>query len=83
MESRQPESLTEVKTEWQGLTHAIVYATDPHGDVWVTRSIDGVVGEWRLFKKAEEIAQPTLSWEQMVERAKAQQEFDKGPGYVN
>gem|GEM_PF-5723058 len=36
MDIPQPESLTTVKVEEQGLGYAIVYAADPDGNVWHT-----------------------------------------------
>lgn len=74
MEPKEPTSLTTVKVEEQGLGYAIVYAADPDGNVWRTRQVDGVPGEWRLYKKASEIVWPTLSYEQMLELGRKRQE---------
>jgi len=74
MELEQPDFLTPVRADQDGLGYATVYAVDEQGNVWRTRQVDGSRGEWRLFKKASEIVQPTLSWEQMLEMGRKQME---------
>ena len=77
----QPESLTVTKTVPEGLTRSTVYAQDPYGNIWVTRMIDGVEGEWQLHMKAKDVVWPTLSFEQMLELGRKQQERQKSSSH--
>ena len=63
---QKPEHLTLVKSEPIGLMGATHYAVDPQGNVWHCVEKNGRQSEWRLYKKASEVPQPTLSFEQMV-----------------
>jgi hypothetical protein len=68
METQKPSTLRIVKSEPIGLMGYTHYATDPEGNVWHTNEVNGKQGEWRLYKKAAEVAaqQAPLSFEQML-----------------
>ena len=70
-EVEKPEFLRVVKEEPIGLLTTKYYAADPNGNVWCSVMSNGRQSEWQLFKRAEEIVQPTLSVEQVL-RMKAE-----------